>query len=205
MLTSKQKNSIEGFVKKRLDPLNWMHMNGVRPIAKYIAKKEHADKEIVDVSVLFHDITKTNLKKELFHHIDGANIAVKFLGKLKVSQEFIESVNHCVLSHSTPLAYFKSKAKKAHKKSNFLPKPKTIEAKVLFDADMIQQLSPYGITKGLFISYTTYNKSFKEGFLSVKNTLMKDAARTLFTKTAKRLAKERLKYLNEFFKKLENE
>jgi HD superfamily phosphodiesterase len=205
MLTSKQKKSIESFVKKSLDPLNWMHVNGVRPIAQYIAKKEGADKEIVDVSVLFHDITKTNLKTELYHHIEGADIAKKFLKKLKLSKEFIDAVYHCVISHSTPLRYFKSKAKKAHKSKNFLPEPKTMEAKVLFDADMIQQISPYGITKGLFIQYITYKKPFKEGFLSIKNTLMNDAAKTLFTKTAKKLSKERLKYLKEFFKKLENE
>ena len=201
MITYEQKKAIERFVKSKLDILNWMHTKRVRPIARYIAKKERANQEIVDVAVLFHDIAKTNLKKELYHHIEGARIAKNYLIKIKADKRFIEAVCHCVLAHSTPLKYFKSRSKN----KVFLPMPKTIEAKVLFDADMIQQLSPYGITKSLFINYTIYKKPFKEGFLATKNTLMNDAAKALFTKTAKQLASQRLKYVNDFFKRLENE
>lgn len=200
MITAK-KRTIEKFVKSKLDILNWMHVQGVRPIAKYIAKKEKADKEIVDIAVLFHDITKTDLKKELYHHIEGAKLAKNYLKKIRADNKFIDAVYHCILSHSAPLKYFRSKAK--GKKKDFLPMPKTIEAKVVFDADMIQQLSPYGITKSLFINYTTYKKPFKEGFLATKNTLMNDAPKQLFTKTAKQLAKQRLKYLRTFFSELE--
>lgn len=205
MITKKQLRQIERFVKNRLDELNWMHTQAIRPIANYIAKKEKADLRVVDVSVLFHDITKTNLKKELYHHKEGADIAKNFLKKIKVNEEIINKVYHCVLSHSTPLRYFRSKAKRAHKNKKFLPWPKTKEAKVLFDADMIQQISPFGIIKGAFISYTTYKRDFKKGFLDVKNTLMKDAYENIFTKTGKKLAKERIKYLKDFFYKLENE
>lgn len=205
MITKKQLLQIEKFVKNRLDTLNWMHTRAIRPIARYIAKKEKADLNIVDVAVLFHDITKTDLKKELYHHKKGADIAKNFLKKIKVDEEFIDKVYHCVLSHSTPLMYFRSKAKKAHKSTNFLPWPKTKEAKVLFDADMIQQISPFGIIKGAFISYTVYKKEFKKGFLDIKNTLMKDAYGNIFTKTSKKLTKERIKYLKDFFYKVENE
>ena len=180
-----------------------MHTDGIRPIAQHIAKKEKADPEIVDIAVLFHDIAKTNLKKELYHHIEGAKTAKNYLKKIKADPKLVDAVHHCVLTHSTPLKYFKTKAKQKDK--DFLPMPKTIEAKVLFDADMIQQLSPYGIAKSLFINYTVYKRSFKEGFLATKNTLMNDAAKALFTKTAKQLAKQRLKYLKGFFRRLENE
>ena len=118
MITQKQTRLVEQFVKSKLDVLNWMHTNSVRPIAKEIAKEERADKDIVDVAVLFHDIAKTDLKKELYHHKQGAEIAKKFLKKLKLKKEFIDAVYHCVLSHSTPLRYFKTKAK--FKKKRFL-------------------------------------------------------------------------------------
>ena len=203
MLTNQQKNKIEKFVESKLDVLNWMHVSRVRPIAAYIAKKEKADPEIVDVSVLFHDIAKTNLKRELYHHVEGAKIAKKFLTELGLDEDFIDAVYHCVIAHSTPLKYFRSKAK--DDADVFLPAPKTIEAKVVFDADMVQQLSPYGITKSFFINSTVYKKPFQESFLATKSTLMKDAANALFTKTGKDLAKTRLKYLKDFFHKLENE
>jgi len=205
MVTKKQLNLIEEFVKNKLDVLNWMHTEAVRPIARYIAEKEGADREIVDVAILFHDITKTRLERELYHHKEGADIAKGFLKKIKVDPRFIKEVYHCVLAHSTPLRYFRSKAKKEHKSASFLPWPKTKEAKVLFDADMVQQISPYGIAKGLYVSYVTYKKDFKKGFLSVKKTLMEDAYKNIFTKTGKRLAKQRIKYLKNFFYKLENE
>lgn len=205
MITKKQLKQIEKFVENKLDELNWMHTQAIRPIANYIAKKEKADEKVVDVAVLFHDITKTNLKKELYHHKEGADIAKNFLKKIKVDKKFIDKVYHCVISHSTPLRYFRTKAEKAHKNKNFLPWPKTKEAKVLFDADMVQQLSPFGIMKGSFIGYKVYNKDFKENILDTKNTLMKDAYEHIFTKTGKKLAKERIKYLKDFFYKVENE
>jgi HD superfamily phosphodiesterase len=204
-LNKKQLKQIEKFVKKRLDTLNYMHVMAVRPIARYLAVKEKANKQIVDLSVLFHDITKPKLEKELYHHKEGADIAKNFLKKIKADKKFIDAVYHCVLAHSTPLRYFRDKAKKAHKNKDFLPWPKTKEAKILFDADMIQQISPFGIAKGLFISYSTYKKGFKKGFLSVKKTLMEDAYKNIFTKTGKKLAKERIKYIKDFFNKLENE
>ncbi len=205
MITKKQLSQIEKFVKKRLDTLNWMHTQAIRPIARYIAEKEKADKQVIDTAVLFHDITKTSLKKELYHHKEGADIAKNFLKKIKVNKKFIDKVYHCVISHSTPLRYFRSKAEKAHKNKKFLPWPKTKEAKILFDADMVQQISPFGIVKGMFISYTIYKRDFRKGFLDVKTTLMKDAYDHIFTKTGKKLAKERIKYLKDFFYKVENE
>ncbi len=205
MITKKQLKQIEKFVKNKLDTLNYMHTMAVRPIAGYIAEKEKANKQIVDISVLFHDITKTKLEKELYHHKEGADIAKNFLKKIKADKKFIDNVHHCVLAHSTPLRYFRDKAKKANKKVGFLPWPKTKEAKILFDADMIQQISPFGITKGLFIKYSVYKKHFKKGLLEVKKTLTEDAYKNIFTKTGKKLAKERIKYLKDFFNKLENE
>ena len=126
MLPKNQKTAIEKFVINKLDTLNWMHVKGVRPIARALAKKEKANLEIVDVAVLFHDITKPNYKDELNHHLTSAKTAKKFLNRIKADKKFIEN------------------------------KP-----------------------------------------------LHKDAYGNLFTKTAKKMARERIKYVRGFFNTLE--
>ena len=57
-ITKDQLNKIEKFVESKLDSLNWYHTQAMRPIAKKLAGLEKADKDIVDVAVLFHDIVK---------------------------------------------------------------------------------------------------------------------------------------------------
>ena len=203
MITKSQLKKVEEFAEKEYSDLNWMHVCGIRKIAKIISEKENADSSIVELAVLFHDIAKKDFKREIYHHIEGSKVAEKFLSEIGVGNATIGKVCHCVISHSTPLEYFKEKARKLNLPKSFLPEPKTIEAKVLFDSDMLQQLSPYGITKSLYMNYTTYNFGFVEGFKKTGNTLVNDACKALFTKTAREMAKERIAFLKKFFGWLE--
>lgn len=49
---------IEEFVEKNSTERDWIHTRQIRPIAKELAEKEGADKDIVDIAVLFHDLGK---------------------------------------------------------------------------------------------------------------------------------------------------
>lgn len=189
MVSRGEKKQIEKLIKSKLDELNWIHTMEVRAIAQNLAKKERADKEIVDIAVLFHDIGKPVSEQK--HHVIGARVAKSFLKNLGVEKSFIEKVVSCVRTHGVPWENLKKRA------ANF-KMPKTPEEKVLFDADMIQQLSPFGIAKHL-IKYSKY--PFRECVARAKKELL-TAYSLLLTKSGREMAKPGLKLVKHFFDNL---
>lgn len=172
---------IEEFVKKNVDEANWIHTQAMRPIAERLAELEGADKVVVDVAVLFHDIAKDKVSL-LEHAQKSAEMCEDYL-KTSYSLEHIKKVVYCIKTHSAPWA------KNA-------PMPNTIEAKVLFDADMIQQLSAFGIAKHI-LKYK--DKNFNDLIESSKKDLV-GAYELLMTESGKKLGKERINYVKTFFK-----
>jgi HD superfamily phosphodiesterase len=170
---------IERFVKKNLSQLNLVHTEAMRPIALRLAKLEGADQLIVDTAVLFHDIAKDEVLNQ--HAEEGAKICEKFLIKLNFDADFINRVVYCVRVHSSPW-----------RKGQ--PKLSTIEAKVMFDADMLQQLSAFGIAKHI-IKY--HDKKFYELVKAVLGDLDK-ACFLLTTKTGKELGRKKIKKVKKF-------
>ena len=138
---------------------------------------------MVEVAVLLHDVLKT--KSSLLNHAKaGTKLSEKFLKKMNFDERFIKRVLHCIESHSSPW-------------SKNGPMPKTIEAKVVFDADMIQQLGPFGITKHI-LKYK--ENDFSEIIKFSRNDLVNQAFGLLITKSGKKMGKRKLKYVKEFFK-----
>ena len=73
--------------------------------------------------------------------------------------------------------------------------PKTIEDKVVFDADMIQQRSPFGITKQLddFKDF-----GFVERVKKARDQLRK-AHEIVITKSGNQMVNKRMDYIEQFF------
>lgn len=135
---------------------------------------------------MLHDVSKQRVGL-LKHAEKSAEMAEKLLRKLKFDENFIKQTIECITSHSSPWA-----------KNG--PMPKTIEAKVLFDADMLQQLSSFGIIKHI-LKYK--NKPYKEIIKKSKHDLIKFAFKLLMTKNGKKIGREKIKYVKNFFKSLE--
>jgi len=173
---------IEDFIKNNLDELTWVHTQAIRSIAQRLVKLENADKDIVEIAVLFHDIARTKASP-LEHAREGAKITKEFLKKLNFDGEFIKKVVHCIETHSSPWA------KNA-------PMPSTIEAKIVFDADMIQQLGAFGIIKHI-LKYK--DKNFSELIEAAEKDLINIAFKLLITKSGKKLGKEKIDYVKKFF------
>lgn len=186
-ITKTQLEKIEAYVCSKLDSLNWQHTQEVRQIALKLARLEKADKEIVDVAVLFHDLGKYNGKNE-GHAERSGEMARKYLERENFEQRFIEEVVYCVLVHSAPL----------HNESHLV---KTPEAKVLFDADMIQQISEFGIIKHTIHYGADIYQNYKEGLIKTRDTLFK-AYNLILTDNGRKLAEPGYKFIKEFFKKL---
>ncbi len=186
-ITKTQLEKIEFHVCSKLDSLNWQHTQLIRPIAQKLARLEKADKEIVDVAVLFHDLGKHTGKNQ-GHAERSGELARKYLEKENFEQRFIEEVVYCVSVHMLPW----------QDKSNLITTP---EAKVLFDADMIQQLSEFGIIKHAINYGADIYQNYQAGLIKTRDTLFK-CYNLIITANGRKLAEPGYKFVKEFFKKL---
>ena len=75
------------------------HVKYVVEYSKQLAEKLNADKEIVEISALLHDISRLDGVNEN-HHIDGSKYAEQFLRKHNYNEEKIKRVMHCIITHS---------------------------------------------------------------------------------------------------------
>lgn len=186
MLTKEQLKKIENFVSSKLDSLNWYHTQAIRPIAQKLARLEKADKEIVDVAVLFHDLGK--IKGNEGHVQRSAELARRYLEKENFEQRFVEEVVYCIICHEFPWLG----------KSNIIS---TKEALVLCDADKIQQLSAFGIIKHAIRYADEFYGDYQAGLKRLWEKEMK-IYNVIITENGRQLAEPGYKFIKEFFKNL---
>ena len=76
------------------------HIRSVVKYSKMMAEQLKADKEVVEISALLHDIAKIQ-DRSLWdeHHEHGAKIAQQILDELDYPPLKIEQVKQCILSH----------------------------------------------------------------------------------------------------------
>jgi uncharacterized protein len=176
------------------------HIERVYNLTMRIAKKENADLDVVKASALLHDIARAmeDEGKIEDHAAEGAKMARRILRKVNFPKEKIEKVIHCIEKHR-----FKKNVK-----------AESLEAKILQDADRLDMIGAIGIAR-VFVrggwqnmpiydplippkkryngrSLTSVNH-FYEKILKIKNTLNTD--------TAKEIAEERHKFVEEFLER----
>lgn len=192
-------NKIENFAREKVKNLdfahNWTHVERTVKLAKYISSREKANQNICTVAAYLHDIGQSIRYKD--HNITSAKMAGIFLKKLKLNDDFIEKVQFCILCHSTPYLLKQTK-------------PVSIEAKVVYDADMLQCLGPFGILRVLTSYMINEKKPFKETYELAKKIEFDTFNKNLQTKTARKLVKNDYEYMKKFYEihdkwdKLEN-
>ncbi len=200
-ITKQQIKQTERFARKTLDALNWWHTQQVRDLATVLAKKEGADAGIVEVASLLHDIGKSAKKDNRtiwMHHITGAEIARKLLEKNKVDSKDIEKVLDAIKSHVGPLnKRLKAKLKMMRISLNDCPRPRAIEAKCVYDADMINWCGPSGIAKAFWLD-SRNDTDFKETARIMKIE-SRDAYNDLQTASGKRIGRKYREASKKFF------
>lgn len=204
-------NKTEDFVKKTMkgDPgHDWSHVDRVREAALHIGRKEKADLFIVELAALLHDVADYK-----FHNWDdkvGGRLAAKWLRKMGVDQKTIDHIEYIIGEVSFKGAGVKYKMK-------------GIEGKVVQDADKLDALGAIGIARtfsygGHFhvpfyvpSAKPKFHKSFKEYKVHSASTinhfyekllLLKDR---MHTKTAKKLAQRRHRFMQQFLKEFYRE
>jgi uncharacterized protein len=185
------------------------HVLRVYHMAERLAIAEKADLEIVRAAALLHDAegTTPGSDSRTKHHLASADFAAQVLRRKHWSGERIEAVQHCIRAHR-----FRDRSEP----------PRTIEAKVLFDADKLDVLGAIGVAR--VIAYATLagqpwfsqpsaqfvetgkeepgepHSSYHEHLFKLRKVRER-----MFTETARRIADERLRYLDEYFERLIDE
>lgn len=179
---------------------DWDHTLRVYNLAMHIGRIENADLEILGMAAILHDIGRPEEMRQghnVCHAEIGAVMAEAILIGYGLPEEKIEAVKHCVLSH---------RFSKGHE-------PQTKEAKILYDADKIDNIGAIGILRAANYS-GTYNARTHNPEVKTENVVahsredsayqhyhikLKKIKGKLFTDEAKRIAEKRDKYMKEFF------
>jgi len=213
---------IKEIVKKELSSSHHdiEHIERVYNLCLHLSKYEsNVDLEILKPAALLHDIARfkefQDKTGKIEHATLGAEMAEEALKTLGYSREKIEQIKHCIIVHR----YRRNR------------KPRTIEAKILFDADKLDALGTVGVARA-FMMAGHYNqkiysnipieKYLKDNVFGGKaegglkdvskrtpnieyELKLKHIAERLYTSKAKAMSKERLRFMENFFERLKME
>jgi uncharacterized protein len=203
---NKVKREAEKILKKSKGSHDLEHTDRVMRLALRIGKKEKAGLEIIRLAAVLHDIARSAEDRsggKIDHAARGAELAAAILKKNNYPAEKILAVCHCIETHRF----------RGHLK------PKTIEAKCLFDADKLDSIGAVGIgraflfagevgaklhNKGIDLSktkpYTGEDTAYREFMVKLRHVRER-----VTTKEGRRLAKGRHLYMCGFFRQIDKE
>ena len=114
------------------DPAHgWEHIERVYKLALYIAEQENADFFIVGMAALMHDLGHLSSDTSLHHADLSMSMAGELLLAYNVSSDTREAILHAIAAHSFSLDI----------------EPRTLEARVVRDADRLDSLGAIGILR----------------------------------------------------------
>jgi len=178
---------------------DYSHVHRVFSNAMIIAKSEkNVNYDILKAACLLHDITMINPKT---HHIESSITAGEILKDMKISKENILKIQHAIINHNRNFS-----------KETPLPKSKlSMEAQILIDADNIDALGSIGLVRMIQFSTRQGVPLFHSKNDKLDTTLygnmkfMINISNKMLTKSGTKLAKSRIKVMNDFQKCLADE
>jgi len=202
---TKLQNEVKNIITKNEPAHDFEHILRVYKNAQKICKTEKADKKLVLSAVLLHDIVSfpKSDKRSKTASTKSANKAKKILKRFNFTMNEIKIIIDAIESHS----FSKNK------------KPKTLESKILQDADRLDALGAIGIARTFAVgggeNRSFYNKN--DPFCSsrtpndqkwtvdhfYKKLLILQTR--MHTRFAKNEAKRRTKILKKFLSDLKKE
>lgn len=193
---------------------NLDHVFRVYNLCMLLSKYEKdVDLEVLIPAALLHDIARVKESQDntgkIDHAVLGGEMAVDILKKLEYEESKIHDIKNCITAHR-------------FRTGN---EPKTIEEKILFDADKLDAIGAIGIARTFMLAgqfgqrlagSQTINEYLKTN--TVENGRLKDVSKhtpfieyevkfkkipgKLYTEKAKEIGYKRLKFMEEYFKKL---
>ena len=173
---------------------------------KLLTQLPDADALVVKVAIILHDIARPQESQssvKICHAQKGAQLVPDILKEFNLEDEFISKVANCVRCHRY--------------RDNF--EPKTIEEKIVYDADKLDSMGAIGIGRAFLFAgnngarlhntkeealnskeYSKEDTAYREYL--VKLSLLKDRMQTT---PGKALALERHNFMEKFFNELNEE
>jgi uncharacterized protein len=183
------------------------HVLRVTAMAEYIARAEGADLEIVRAAALLHDIARLDEDRtgQGDHAEMSAQRAREILLGRGVDAEKAEAVAHAI---------------SAHRFRGSVP-PKTLEAKILFDADKLDSIGAIGVARAYAVAGALNQPLWSaahEGATANREqhnsnhspyaefiVKLRKIHGLIHTPTARRIAERRHRYMTGFFERLGRE
>jgi uncharacterized protein len=181
---------------------NWDHSLRVSKLCERIGIIEAVDMDVLLASAYLHDIGRSYQDASngaICHAEKGTLMAEPIVGRLSLSEAQKRNILHCIRSHR-----FRGNKK-----------PKTPEAKVLFDADKLDAIGAVGIARAFLFAgevgarlhngqtsiektapYSVDDTGYRE--FKVKLCKIKDR---MLTREGRKLAAERHRFMEDFFKR----
>jgi uncharacterized protein len=178
----------------------WEHTERVYRLCNHIGRIEKADLEVLGVAAYLHDVGRSYQDKTkglVCHGEKGAEMAAAFLEPYRFKREKRANILHCIKSHR-----FRGNQQ-----------PRTLEAKVLFDADKLDAIGAVGVARAFLFAgevgaklhnsrvdladtapYTEEDTGYREYVLKLSK--IKDR---MMTPEGRRLAEARHAFMARFF------
>lgn len=194
------------------DGPNHRHMLRLAKLSARLSKAAGADARIVETAALLHDATKEDgqgapYERFCTHHLQAAALARQSLPGLGFSPLDTERVAQAIEQHMGPLGdneeFHAPRFMSGFCKREF-PRPATIEAKVLFDLDMLDLMTVDGVVK--VVTLRQRNPEFakepvRDSALTGADSAWKsvvDARQVLLTPTGQRCGDEVQRHTRAF-------
>lgn len=187
---------------------DWLHIERVWANARRINKAEKADAFVVELAALLHDIS--DWKFNGGDETAGAKKAAAWLNKLGVESEVVRQVAEIIENSSFKGAKVKNKIR-------------TIEGKILQDADRLDAMGAIGVARAFAYGgskgHEIYNPEIKPKLHSSAKEYKTNKSTTInhfhekllllhdlmHTKTGRKLAERRHKFMQSYLKEFMGE
>jgi len=185
---------------------DWDHTRRVLRLCLRIGRREKANLHVLRLAALLHDVGREAEDKSrgrVCHGRAGASLSRDILLRHGLDAQFVRDVVHCIRTHR-----FRKRAV-----------PKTLEAKILFDADKLDSIGAVGIGRA-FLFAGEVGARLHDKHIDVRKTrpyseddtayreylvkLRKIGSR-IFTAEGRRLAAGRHAFMAGFFSRLNKE
>jgi len=201
-------NKLKAYMSARIstDPAHdIVHVQRVVNLARLLSHEEEAEPRVVIPAAWLHDCVTLPKDSANKHEAStmAADEAIRLLDELGYSKQYFDRIHHAILAHSYSAAVA----------------PESLEAKVVQDADRLDALGAIGVARVILVGGALHSSLYQvdDAFCEKRTPndkkyvldhfyqkLLKLPA-TLHTESAKKEAKERVRFMKRFLKEMRRE
>ena len=205
-LVARVREEAGAFFRSARGSHDWDHTERVRRLALRIGRKEKADLGVLELAALLHDIGREEEDRShgrICHGRSGAALAKAILESYGCEPATVRAVVHAIRTHR----FRKGGA------------PRTLEARVLFDADKLDSIGAVGVGRAFLFAgeigarlhdktidvrtskpYSRDDTAYREYLVKLRRVRER-----MTTREGRRIAAERHRYMAAFFDRLNKE